>query len=355
MSLADLRQKIDAIDTELLRLLNERAEIVHGIGVIKKRDGLQIYAPEREESLLRSLVEKNRGLLPEKSIRAIYREIMSAALALEEDLKIAYLGPEGTWTHEAAIAKFGGSVDYLPQPNVTDVFDHVARRVADYGVVPIESSTEGAAQHVFDLFAEFPLKICAQLVVPIDICLMARGDPAAIRKIYGHPGVLAACRNWLERQGAPHTCEEVSSTRRAAELAGGDPAAAAVGSPLAASLAGLRIVAKNIQNEDNETRFVVVGRKPCPRTGDDLTSVIVSGNIDTGAVLETLSVLNEWRLHVAQVDSHLQSSGSGRFSFYIEVEGHIEDDAVAHAVEKLESQGKRVTLLGSYPRPWRPE
>ncbi|MCB1086629.1 MAG: chorismate mutase, partial [Verrucomicrobiae bacterium] len=160
MTLEDLRKKIDTIDTELLRLLNERADVVHEVGLLKKREGLAIYAPEREDSLLKSLIAKSDGRLPEKSIRAIYREIMSAALALEEDLKIAYLGPPGTWTHQASISKFGHSVAYLPQPNLADVFDQVNRGLADYGVVPIENSTEGAVTHTLDLFADSPLKIC---------------------------------------------------------------------------------------------------------------------------------------------------------------------------------------------------
>ena len=153
MSLDEIRKRIDTIDKQLLDLLSQRADLVHEVGLIKKRDGLQIYAPDREEALLRKLVEMNEGRLPEKSIRSIYREIMSAALALEEDLKIAYLGPEGTWTHQAAIKKFGHSVNYTPHASFSDVFDDVARRRADYGVVPIENSTEGAVSHTLDLFS----------------------------------------------------------------------------------------------------------------------------------------------------------------------------------------------------------
>ena len=166
MPLDDIRIKIDEIDTQLLDLLSARADLVHEVGVIKKKEGLQIYAPDREEALLQSLSQKNKGRLPEKSIRAIYREIMSAALALEEDLKIAYLGPEGTWTHQAAIQKFGHSVAYTPHPSFAEVFDSVTRRRADYGVVPIENSTEGAVSHTLDLFVDSPLRICAQILHP---------------------------------------------------------------------------------------------------------------------------------------------------------------------------------------------
>jgi len=198
MSLEDLRDRIDKIDTEMIRLLNERSDIVHEVGVIKKRDGLEIYAPEREEKLLRGLVAKGKGgRLPEDSIRAIYREIMSAALALEEDLKIAYLGPAGTWTHQAAIGKFGHSVKYLPQPSFADVFEQVERRIADYGVVPIENSTEGAVTHTLDLFADSPLKIYGQIMLPIENNLMANCKREEIQHIYSHPQIIAQCRSWL--------------------------------------------------------------------------------------------------------------------------------------------------------------
>ena len=184
MNLDDIRIGIDKIDRELLDLLSQRAELVHEVGVVKKRDGLQIYAPEREEALLRKLVEMNQGRLPEKSIRAIYREIMSAALALEDDLQIAYLGPEGTWTHQAAIKKFGHSVAYSSQPNFAEVFDQVSRRKADYGVVPIENSTEGAVSHTLDLFVDSPLQICAQILLRIENGLMASIPREEIRTLY---------------------------------------------------------------------------------------------------------------------------------------------------------------------------
>jgi chorismate mutase-like protein len=174
VNLDDIRRQIDTIDQELLGLLNRRADLVHEVGVVKKRDGLQIYAPEREEALLRRLISMNEGRLSETSIRAIYREIMSAALALEDDLKIAYLGPEGTWTHQAAVKKFGHSVSYSPQPNFSDVFDQVTRRKADYGVVPIENSTEGAVSHTLDLFVDSPLHICSQILLRIENCLPSR-------------------------------------------------------------------------------------------------------------------------------------------------------------------------------------
>ena len=238
MSLEDLRIKIDAIDTSIIiHLLNERADIVHEIGVIKKREGLEIYAPEREEKLLRSLVAKGEGgRLPEESIRAIYREIMSAALALEEDLKIAYLGPAGTWTHQAAIGKFGHSVKYLPQPSFADVFEQVERRIADYGVVPIENSTEGAVTHTLDLFADSPLKIYGQVMMPIENNLMANCAREEILQIYSHPQIIAQSRAWLGRNFHEIQPIEKSSSAAAAEIAAKEPGSAVLGGVLLSEL-----------------------------------------------------------------------------------------------------------------------
>ena len=222
MTLPEIRKKIDAIDEGLLALLNERADLVHEVGVTKRAQKAEIYAPEREEQVLRSLVERNRESgrrLPESAIRAIYREIMSASLALEKDLTIAYFGPEATNTHQAARSKFGSSVQYVPQVSIGDVFDAVARGSADYGVVPIENSTEGAVNHTLDMFMESDLRICAQILLKIENHLLAKIPQAEIRRLYSHPQVFGQCRQWL-RNHLPHAdLIEVSSTARAAEVA----------------------------------------------------------------------------------------------------------------------------------------
>src|SRR5690606_2725171 len=200
VSLPEIRKKIDALDEQLLKLLNERADLVHEVGVVKKAEGSAIYAPEREEQVLRSLIERSkehRGRLPEKSIRAIYREIMSASLALEKDLTIAYFGPEATNTHQAARSKFGASVRYVPEVSIADVFDSVARGAADYGVVPIENSTEGAVNHTLDMFMESDLRICAQILLKIENHLIGKIPKEQVKKIYSHPQVFGQCRNWL--------------------------------------------------------------------------------------------------------------------------------------------------------------
>lgn len=352
MNLDDIRRNIDRIDRELLDLLSERADLVHQVGEIKKRDGLQIYAPEREEALLRKLVELNRGRLPEKSIRAIYREIMSAALALEDDLKIAYLGPEGTWTHQAAIKKFGHSVGYSPQPNFAEVFDQVGRRRADYGVVPIENSTEGAVSHTLDLFVDSPLKICAQVVLRIENGLMAAIPREQIRTLYSHPQVFGQCRNWILRHFPEADLVEVSSTTRAAALAREKAAegAAALGGPLAAELHDLKLLEPCIQDSaTNTTRFLVIGEKTCPPTGHDRTSLLFSISDQPGSLVRALQAFEHFDINMSKIESRPSKRKDWEYVFYVDLAGHCEDAKVCDALAEIKKHCSQVKLLGSYP------
>ena len=352
MPLDDIRKKIDAIDTQLLDLLSQRADCVHVVGEIKKKEGLQIYAPEREELLLQKLVAKNEGRLPEKSIRAIYREIMSAALALEDDLKIAYLGPEGTWTHQAAIKKFGHSVNYVAQPNFADVFDQVARRKADYGVVPIENSTEGAVSHTLDLFVDSPLHICAQILTRIENGLMASIPREDIKTLYSHPQVFGQCRNWI-LQNFPHAdLVEVSSTTKAAALAkqNAKDGAAAMGGPLAAQLHGLTMLDECIQDRaTNTTRFLVIGEKTCPPTGNDRTSILFSMHDRPGSLVKALHSFDSFKVNMSKIESRPSKQRDWEYIFYVDLAGHCEDKEVADAIEELSKHCSLVKILGSYP------
>lgn len=352
MNLDDIRKQIDDIDGKLLDLLSDRAELVHQVGMVKKRDGLQIYAPEREESLLRRLIERNKGRLPEKSIRAIYREIMSAALALEDDLKIAYLGPEGTWTHQAAIKKFGHSVDYASQPNFAEVFDQVVRRKADYGVVPIENSTEGAVSHVLDLFVDSPLQICAQILLRIENGLMAAIPREQIKTLYSHPQVFGQCRHWLLRNFPEADLVEVSSTTRAAELAKENAAngAAALGGALAAELNGLTMLEASIQDRaTNTTRFLVIGEKTCPPTGRDRTSLLFAIHDRPGSLVRALQAFDQFQVNLSKIESRPSKRKDWEYFFYVDLAGHCSDAAVSDGIEELEKHCSMVKLLGSYP------
>jgi len=352
VNLDDIRKQIDAIDHQLLDLLSQRADLVHEVGVVKKRDGLQIYAPDREQALLTRLIDMNRGRLPEKSIRAIYREIMSAALALEDHLRIAYLGPEGTWTHQAAIKKFGHSVDYSPQANFADVFDQVARRKASYGVVPIENSTEGAVSHTLDLFVDSPLHICSQILMRIEHGLMAAVPREDIKTLYSHPQVFGQCRNWIHKHFPQTDLVEVSSTTKAAEIARDRAAdgAAALGGTLAAEMYGLTMLEEAIQDRaTNTTRFLVIGEKTCPPTGNDRTSLLFAIHDRPGSLVNALKAFDEFHINMSKIESRPSKRRDWEYIFYVDLAGHCEDPAVANALNELDKHCSMVKLLGSYP------
>ena len=353
MSLGEIRKQIDAVDDQLIRLLNARADLVHQVGEIKKLEGLEFYAPEREDALLQNLVRKNAaigGRLRDISVRAIYREVMSAALALETDLKIAYLGPPGTWTHQAAILKFGHSVAYLPMANFADVFDAVARKHADYGVVPIENSTEGAVSHTLDLFADSSLRICAQVLLSIENNLMAIGPKSEIRKIYSHPQVFGQCRSYLHKNFPNVDLVEVSSTTRAAELAASEPGAAALAGKLAAELYNLPVLDAAIQDSaTNTTRFLVLSHRTCPPTGNDRTSIMFAVKDRPGSLYEALKPFNQFNINMSKIESRPSKKRDWEYFFFVDVLGHCEDAKLVQALEELERHCSFLKILGSYP------
>jgi chorismate mutase / prephenate dehydratase len=350
-SLDQIRIQIDRIDTELLRLLNERADFVHEIGTIKKKAGLPIYAPEREESLLQGLIQKNKGRLPAEAIRAIYREIMSASLALEKDLTIAFLGPEATWTHQAARSKFGLSVKYTPESSISDVFARVTRGTADYGVVPIENSLEGAVNHTLDVFMDSELKICAQILLRIRNDLLAKWPRDQIKKIYSHPQVFGQCRQWLQENARDLELIEVSSTTRAAQIAATEPGAAALASSMAAEVYGLQVLESSVQDSpNNTTRFLVISPAGCPVTGNDKTSLMFSIQDRVGALYSALEPFSRLKLSMSKIESRPSKRKNWEYFFFVDFEGHIEDPIVAEAIKELGEHCTFVKVLGSYPR-----
>ncbi len=350
-----IRVKIDEIDAKLLDLLTERAELVHEVGTIKLRDGREIYAPEREEKLLQRLVKENRGRLMETSIRAIYREIMSAALALEVDLKIAFLGPDGTWTHQAAIQKFGNSVKYLAVGSLADVFDQVERKTAGYGVVPIENSNEGAVKHTLDLFATSPLRICAQIYLPIETHLLAKIPREAIRRIYSNPQVFGQCRKWLGESFSQVQTVEVASTPEAADRARQDPNGAVLGGSLLAELFGLELLEEKIQDSPREyNRYLVIAHRSCPPTGNDRTSVMFSVRDQPGALFSALQPFQTFEINLLKIESRPNLTTRQGHSFYVDVAAHGNDESLQQAMTELKRHCTFVKLLGSYPEVDRP-
>ena len=354
MSLADIRTKIDVVDEQIIRLLNERADLVHEVGVIKKADGQPIYAPEREEKVLRALAAKAvemKSRLPEQSIRAIYREIMSAALALEKDITIAYFGPHATNTHQAARSRFGTSVSYVPQVTIADVFDAVARGRADYGVVPIENSTEGAVNHTLDVFMESDLRICAQILMRIENHLASKCPRGEIRRLYSHPQVFGQCRQWLQRTLPNVELIEVGSTPRAAELAASEPNSGCLVARMAAEEFGLPIIEQSVQdNPNNTTRFLVLGLKASPPTGDDRTSLMFCVRDEPGALFKALEPFNRLRISMSKIESRPSKRKAWEYFFFVDVDGHAEQSPLKEAVAELSNHCTLVKILGTYPK-----
>jgi chorismate mutase/prephenate dehydratase len=354
VDLKDLRVKIDLLDTELIRLLNERAELVHAVGEIKRAQGLEIYAPEREEQLLNALAAKNHsqgGRLPALGLRAIYREIMSASLALEKDIAIAYFGPEATWTHQAARNKFGASVRYLSQASIGDVFDAVERGRADYGVVPIENSTEGAVNHTLDMFIESELRICAQITLPIEHHLMANIPRESIRRIFSHPQVFGQCRRWLHEHCPGAELVEVSSTSRAGDMAAQSTDGAALAGRMVAELYRLAILDEGVQDSaSNTTRFLVIGARDCPPTGQDRTSLMFSVPDRAGTLFAALEPLQSEGLSMSKIESRPSKRKPWEYVFFVDVEGHRLDEKMVAALKELEGRCTFLKILGSYPK-----
>ena len=350
MSLAEHRKSIDQIDAQIVRLLNERTQHVLQIGEIKMKAGEEIYAPHRERAVLDRICKLNSGPITDESLRSIYREVMSSALSLEKTMTIAYLGPEATFTHQAAIQRFGSSLCYTPQKTIGEVFSEVAKNGADYGVVPVENSTEGVVTHTLDMFVDSDLKIVSQIVLPIRHCLVSKVASSKIRRLYVHPQTLAQCRGWLQRRFPDVDLIETSSNARSAELAASDKTSGALAGELAATKYGVPILEHNIQdNAANATRFLVLGRQCSPATKQDRTSVMFSIQHRVGALYKALSPFRRYRLNMTKIESRPSKRKAWEYFFFVDCDGHQEDRKVARAIEDLREQCNFVKVLGSYP------
>jgi chorismate mutase/prephenate dehydratase len=346
------RQAIDKLDASIVRLLNERTKHVLAIGSMKLAAGEEIYAPHRERAVLQRICQLNHGPVTDEQLRAIYREIMSSALALEKTMIIAYFGPEATFTHQAAIRKFGASLRYSPQKTIADVFTEVSKRRADYGVVPVENSTEGVVTHTLDMFVDSDLKIVSQIVLPIQQCLMVRpgGSRARIKKLFVHPQSLAQCRGWIQNHLPRVELIETSSNARSAELAAKDKNAAAIGGILAAEKYGLDVLEQDIQdNAANATRFLVLGRQCSPPTGQDRTSLLVSVADKAGALHEAIAAFRRFKINMTKIESRPSKRKAWEYFFFIDCDGHAQDRKVAKAIHLLGEHCNFIKILGSYP------
>jgi len=350
MNIPEHRKAIDKLDAHIVKLLNERTRHVLAIGDIKRKAGEEIYSPHREQAVLNRVCKLNAGPMTNESLCAIYREIMSGSLALEKSLTVAYFGPEATFTHQAAIQKFGSSLRYAAQKTIADVFAEVSKNRADYGVVPVENSTEGVVTHTLDMLVDSDLKIVAQIVMPIQNCLVSKCRRSQIKKLFSHPQPLAQCRLWVQDNLPQAEIIETSSTTRAAELAAAEKNSAAIASALAAEKYGLQILEADIQdNVANATRFLVLGRQCSQPTGKDRTSLLFSITDRVGALHRALACFRRYRINLTKIESRPSKRKAWEYYFFADCDGHMNDRRVANALRLLEEQCNFVKVLGSYP------
>jgi len=353
--LQPLRNQIDDIDARILELLNQRARVVVEVGEIKKHANAPVFRPEREAQVLSALAVRNPGPLPAAAVQTIYREIMAACRALERRVTVAFLGPVGTYSEQAAVQQFGQSVDFLACASIDEVFRASEAGAADFGVVPVENSTEGVVSRTLDLLLRTPLKICSEVALPIHHALLtATGHMDGVTRICAHPQALAQCFNWLNQHYPGVARVPVSSNGEGARMASEDATVAAIASEIAAERYQLKSVAVHIQDEaGNVTRFAVLGNQECAASGRDHTSLVVSVQNRPGAVHLLLAPLATHGVSMTRFESRPNRSPSGdspwSYYFYIDVEGHKSEPRVAAALEELKTLSGFYKLLGSYP------
>jgi chorismate mutase/prephenate dehydratase len=351
-SLAGLRQQIDAIDDQILDLLNRRASVVIAVGKAKEGASGDFYVPSREQAIYARLIAANAGPFPEEGVRRVFREIISASLSLEQPLKVAFLGPQATFTHVAAMHQFGFSAQLVPIKSIPSIFDEVGRGRANYGVVPVENSNEGVVSHTLDMFMESDLKIIAEVLIEISHDLLNRtGRIEDVRRVVSHPQALAQCRAWLEENLPDVPLVDVGSTALAAQQVAEDESAAAIASEAAATLYGLRTVKHRIEdNPNNFTRFLVIGGQMPEPGGCDKTSIMFSVRDEPGILYRMLEPFSKRGLNLSKIESRPMKGRAWEYIFFLDLEGHIRDEQVAGAVEELKGYCQFLKVLGSYPK-----
>jgi len=346
-----LRKRIDDLDKRIVELLNERAEVVVHIGKAKQISGAPIYAPDREQAVLKRIIELNAGPLPPETLQAIYREMMSGSFALERPLRIGHLGPEGSYSHLASMRKFGASVEHLPLADIRAVFQEVAGGHCDLGVVPIENSVGGGVIDTLDAFIDAHVYICAEVIVKIHHNLLANCAPEEIKVLASKPEVFAQCRNWISSSLNEVQLLPVASSAKAAEMAASESGLAAIGSTLAAELYGLKIVFANIEdNPNNQTRFFAISTTPAKRTGNDKTAIMFTTAHKAGALVEVLNVLARYGINLTNIDTRPSKRRNWEYYFFIDADGHCEDENFVKALYESRDHCGELHVLGSFPR-----
>lgn len=349
-TLDGLRAKIDALDGQILHLLNERARCAQQIGEIKRSNNAIYYVPEREKIIYDELRRKNHGPLPDKAIRSIYREVISAVRALEKTVTVGFLGPRDTFSHAAATKIFGAMADYHPMPSVPDIFTEVERKRLDYGVVPVETAMSGGVSDTLDRFMSSDLTIINEVMMHITQNLLSNTPLEGIRKVYSRPQPFVQCRTWLRANLPNVELVETSSTSEAARIAATEEGAAAIASELAAQTYGLEIVAAGIEDVlHNYTRFFVVGRQMPKPTGHDKTSILCAIKDRPGGLYTLLLPLASRGINLTRIESRPSQKKAWEYVFFIDMLGHVEDPKIKEALENVAKQCTELKVLGSYP------
>jgi chorismate mutase / prephenate dehydratase len=349
--LEPLRHQIDALDRQIVDLLNARARVVVEIGKVKQQQNLAIYAPDREKAVFEKVRRFNAGPLPNRCLEAVYRELMSGSFALERPLRIGFLGPAGSFSHQAATLKFGASVDYVPLTDIPAVFEEVVRGHADYGLVPVENSLHGGVVDTLDAFLGSSARICAEVLVTIHHHVLCDGPWEDVTQVLSKDAVFAQCRKWLGGAAKGKDVRAVESTSRAAELAKSDPTVAAIASRHAAELYGLNMAFENIEdNPDNVTRFFVISRETAKRTGEDKTAIMFTTAHKPGALAEVLDVFRDNGINLTDIEKRPSQKVNWEYYFFIDAQGHADDATMKKAIAEASEHCLQLTVLGSYPR-----
>ncbi len=352
--LDNIRQQIDALDEKLQTLINARAQLAQQVAEVKQAQGddAVYYRPEREAAVLRNVVVRNEGPLSGEEMARLFREIMSACLALEKPMQVAFLGPAGTFTQAAVFKHFGHSVRTAPMAAIDEVFREVESGAANYGVVPVENSTEGVVNHTLDMFMQSSLTICGEVDLSVHHNLLAQqSDLAVIRKIYSHQQSLAQCREWLDANLPGIERIAVSSNADAAQRAAAEVDAAAIAGETAAEIYSLKIVKANIEdNPENTTRFLIIGQQATPPSGDDKTSLLISAPNKPGALHQLLAPFAKNDISMNRIESRPSRLANWEYVFFIDINGHYQDQKIAQCLDALKTEVTMLKVLGSYPR-----
>lgn len=352
-SLLDLREKIDGLDQQIQSLITERAKIAQQVAHSKQQSNDTVfYRAEREAQVLRRVMDRNEGPLRDEEMARLFREIMSACLALEQEMAIAFLGPEGTFTQAAALKHFGHSIKTTPFTSIGDVFREVESGAVSYGVVPVENSTEGVINHTLDEFMTSSLNICGEVILRIHHNLLSNeSDLSSIKKVYSHQQSLGQCRKWLDANLPDVELVDVSSNATAAQMASSEKNVAAIAGETAAEIYNLNMLVPNVEDEpDNTTRFLIIGKRETPASGEDKTSLIISTPNRAGALLSILEPFAKNNISMNRIESRPSRRGAWDYVFFVDIDGHENDENVKHALDELAKVATMVNVLGSFPK-----